>query len=114
MYETYPYYTEDGINKGVNYKCSKNEYGLLDYNKKRFIIKTIPPKDNKIVKKTYIAFKKNDLAAVLCSDIYTGRSYVDNVSAKGIHFVGTDKELSDYTDELLLKGYNIQDYYECE
>ena len=114
MYDTYPYYTEDGINKGKDYKCAKNEYGLLDYKNKRFIIKKHAIKDNTIVKKTYIAFKKNNLAAVICKDIHTGRNYVDNVSANGVHFTGTDKQLSDYVYDLLLKGYNIQDFYECQ
>ncbi len=112
MYDTLPYYTEDGINKGKDYTCTENEYGLLDYTNKRFIIKTIPPPDDKKVKKTLITFKRNDLASIVRKDVYTGRSYVDNISAKGIVFKGTEKELAHYATELMSKGFNIQDFYE--
>ncbi|MAO21667.1 MAG: hypothetical protein CMJ25_13025 [Phycisphaerae bacterium] len=114
MYETFPYYTQDGINKGSDYECAKNEYGLLDFDNKRFIIKTIPPADDTIVKKTLITFKNNTLGAVVKGDMFTGRSYVDNVYAKGIVFKGTDKELDSYALELMSKGYNIQDFYDYE
>ena len=114
IYDTYPYYTQDGINKGLDYKCASNEYGLLDYKNKRFIIKTIPNLDNNIVKKTIITFKTNTLGAVVTKDISTGKLFVDNCSNSGVVFTGTDKELSNYVDNLYKQGYNIQDFYEYE
>ena len=114
MYETFPYYTEDGINKGSDYECAKNEYGLLDLPNKRFIIRTIPQADDNTVNKTLITFKNNSLGSIAKIDTHIGKGYVDNVNAKGIVFVGTDKELYDYTSELISKGYNIQDFYDYE
>jgi len=114
IYDTFPFYTEDGINKGTDYECAKNEYGLLDLPNKRFIIRTIPPADDNTVKKTLITFKNNSFGAIAKSDTYTGKGYVDNVNAKGIVFKGTDKELYDYTSELMSNGYNIQDFYDYD
>jgi len=111
MYNTLPYYTQDGVNKGTQYECAKNEYRLLDFDNKRFIIKTIPPANDTIVKKTLITFKRNTLGASIKFDMFTNCSYVDNVSSNGIVFKGTDKELDAYALELMSKGYNIQDFY---
>jgi hypothetical protein len=110
----YPYYTKDGINKGLDYKCKPNEVGTLDSANKRFIITTIPPADDTIVKKTLITFKGNYRGADTYIDYATGRSYVDNCKANGVVFTGTDKELSAYADKLINDGYNIQDFYNYE
>ena len=114
MYETFPYYTQDGVNKGIDYECARNEYGSLDYANKRFIIKTIPPADDTIVKKTLITFKGNLFGGFAKGDMFTGRSYVDNISVDGIVFKGTDKELDMYALELMSKGYNIKDFFDYE
>jgi len=114
IYDTYPYYTQDGINKGLDYKCASNEYGLLDYKNKRFIIKTIPKLDDTIIKKTIITFKPNTLGAVVTKDISIGKTFVDNCSKTSDVFIGTEKELADYADKLIKKGYNIQDFYNYE
>lgn len=70
--------------------------------------------DHKEVKKTIITFKNNLNGYTTKTDMFTGRKYVDNATASSVLFTGTDKELSDYADELINEGYFIQDFYDYE
>ena len=114
MYETYPYYTKEGLNKGKDYKCKPNEVGTLDFANKRFIITTLPTKDDKIVKKTIITFKGNTKGGITHRDTHTNKLLVDNCSNDAMLFEGTDKELSVFVDRLIDEGYNIRDFYDYE
>jgi len=114
MYETYPYYTKEGVNKGKDYKCKPNEVGILDYDNKKFIITKIKPLDDKKVKKTIITLKGNLKGAKSIKDVSTSMYFVDSYNVDSLLFIGTDKQLSVYADRLLEEGYNIKDFYDYE
>lgn len=109
----YPFYKE-GINIGNKYQCASNEYAVLNSDAKCWEVRNVPKLDNKKVKKTIIAFKRNTYGSAIKTDLFTGRRYVDNVSNNSVLFTGTDKELNEYALELMAKGYNIQDFYDYE
>ncbi len=110
----YDTYTEDGINMGKDYKYTAKEYGELDSNNERWIIRIIPEPDETIVKKFYIALKPNNLSTKLHIDAATGVTYLDDIHIKGSLFVGTEKELNNYCKKLINQGIYIQDIYDYE
>ena len=61
-----------------------------------------------------MCIRDSTLGAVVTKDISIGKSFVDNCSNSGVVFTGTDKELSNYVDDLYKQGYNIQDFYDHE
>jgi len=110
----YDTYTEDGINKGKDYKYTAKEYGELDSNNERWIIRTILEPEETIVKKFYIALKANNKGSAIRIDAATGMRYADHTHIKGGLFVGTEKELNNYCKELIKQGIYIQDIYDYE
>ena len=112
--DNYETYTEDGINMGKDYKYSAKEYGELDSKNKRWIIRTILEPEDTIVKKFYIALKPNNLSTKLHIDAATGITYLDDTHIKGGLFVGTEKELDNYCNDLIKQGIYIQDIYDYE
>ena len=93
-----------------SYLYTKSGEKFLDFANKRFIITTLPTKDDKIVKKTIITFKGNTKGAITHRDTHTNKLLVDNCSNDAMLFEGTDKELSVFVDRLIDEGYNIRDF----
>jgi hypothetical protein len=113
MFEGFDYY-KGSINLGPNYKIGPREYAVVDSKNKKMKVKTIPEPDDTIVKEFHITLK-NYQGGVVKRDTHTSKSYVDFEKRYGyLKFTGTEKELSQYCEELNNEKIWIQDIYENE